>query len=65
MKSKKKRATKNEVAAKSKAELAKLKGTDLMLLSVAKSPAIAAKIGNLEAQIKVDELSRQLSRSKS
>ena len=65
VKSKTKRATKDEVAAKRVAELAKLKGADLTLLSVAKRAAIAAKIGKLEAQIKVDELSRQLPRSKS
>ena len=57
VKSKTKRATKDEVAAKRVAELAKLKGADLTRLSVAKRAAIAAKIGELEAQIKVDELS--------
>jgi hypothetical protein len=62
---KKKRSTKEELATKRIAELAQLKDINLSVLSENKRKSILGKIEKLEAQVKVDELSRTLSRSKS
>jgi hypothetical protein len=64
-KGKKPRATKKEVAAKRAAELAGLKGLNLSLLSQGKRKSTAARIEKLEIQIKADELTLSISRSKS
>ena len=64
-KSRKPRATKEEVAAKRAAGLAGLKGLNLSLLSEGKSKSTVARIEKLEIQVKADELTRSISRSKS
>ncbi len=59
------RATKEEVAVQRAAELAELKSFNLSLLSEGKLKSTVARIEKLEIQVKADELTRSISRSKS
>jgi hypothetical protein len=61
----KKRSTKAELAQERVVELAELKATALTLLSASTRTTAVAKMAKLEAQIKLDELSQAMARSKS